>query len=1126
MRFVFRGFGRHAALVAAFVVALTCTCATARATSYTVIGFDEQTGYNYMQDQYATADAYGGVLGSTSAPDGSLSGELLMGPSSGAASPPNVAQPDVHCTGVPKSTHQRSPARNAHIPRNTCNQVGDFSTWLSFPTPRSVVAAYVGAPTGNGGLLGMQAYDVDGNPIGGTTYVNVAANSSVSTRLSVRSSPHSIAYIAIIMPAATANNGGNIAIDNLAFDQPTTPPSPDFGLTTYFQGSAYVQPGLAGGESISRTVIVRRYDGSTGPVSFSAAHLPPGVHATFSPNPASGGNGQRVTVTLSADKNVSATNATIQIVGTPSSSAVGPGPRITTLRLHVVTRFDLRAAGLDVIQATQYGGSLFPSGENRYTGSYQGVKLVQGAQTVARFYVDSGPATVSGATAELIGYAPDGSVLPGSPVMADYGGPGTIAGYPFVDQQTRATGPAYVFTLPADWTYQPSIRLKATVYAPAHSFIEDPQVECDTPECRANNVFNLSNIKFTRVRPLTINPLIMLDKRPSSDLNPGSRSVYITGPTNVVVPLDQAYGPLLAMFPEPPGALNIHLYQDVVDYTYWDYNNTQVGGNDLNGKVSQQVADWDNNHEHPGDIVSGVQAGMWFGQAPTGGRTDHGQADQRPLTDLAHEITHNVGMPHTDAGTNLGGCGGQANPNGPQPTGFDARGDLGGIGLDRRTWPYKIIANETVGGEAYDLMSYCNGGVDAVSWIAPATWDATVSRLTVGGAKDAGLADPRTAEPASIAGSASLHVTADQSYGGPVTIDSVEPERRPLRAPGAPTSVRAVALDAHGSVITSVGMTGVASTVHNRGRPSSPIVVYDADLAASRAAAVEILAANGARLAMRVRSAHAPKVRVLAPRRGKHVGRGRTITVRWRATDLDRNPLAIDVDYSTNAGRSFKTVLMTYGGSSAKLPSSLFAGSRRARIRVRANDGFNETAALSSIFVAAGHPPTVRITSPVRGTHIHADGLLLLSGSAQDDNSRPLRGKALRWYLGGKLIGTGSQTNVSGLPSGRRRVMLVARDHSRRKGIASVIVTFVPVRAIPIALRAPKKISRHARRVTLRIKLNVPAVLRSGRFRLSLPARTLRTVSIPIRAGNRRFVLHLTLTAGHRRTRLAVPIRR
>jgi hypothetical protein len=118
----------------------------------------------------------------------------------------------------------------------------------------------------------------------------------------------------------------------------------------------------------------------------------------------------------------------------------------------------------------------------------------------------------------------------------------------------------------------------------------------------------------------------------------------------------------------------------------------------------------------------------------------------------------------------------------------------------------------------------------------------------------------------------------------------------------------------------------------------------------------------------------------------------------------------------------------------------MLASSRRARLRLVVSDGWNQTTALSPIFVAPGAAPRVSITSPRRNFSLKAKALLYLSGGATTNGGGALTGRQLTWYAGKKLLGHGVSLGVT-LPKGRVAIRLVARDASARTSTATVTVT-------------------------------------------------------------------------------------
>jgi hypothetical protein len=208
------------------------------------------------------------------------------------------------------------------------------------------------------------------------------------------------------------------------------------------------------------------------------------------------------------------------------------------------------------------------------------------------------------------------------------------------------------------------------------------------------------------------------------------------------------------------------------------------------------------------------------------------------------------------------------------------------------------------------------------------------------------------------------------------------------------------------------------------------------------------------------------------------------------------------------------------------LPGEYFSASRRARVLVRVNDGFDETGARSARFRARGVAPVVRILSPRPGARVLNSSTLVLSGQAIDDASRPITRRArLAWFAGRRRLGRGVTLSTADLTPGRQRIRLVATDRTGRHGTASATVTVVATKPQLLALSGPKRVSTKAHTVTLRIAASVRSTLTAG-GRSFIVGHAARSVRVPIRAGRRTLRLQLVLRAGGRRTALAIALPR
>ena len=465
---------------------------------------------------------------------------------------------------------------------------------------------------------------------------------------------------------------------------------------------------------------------------------------------------------------------------------------------------------------------------------------------------------------------------------------------------------------------------------------------------------------------------------------------------------------------------------------------------------------------------------------------------------------HALGRPH--AGQNCPGTGpGDDQEGEPWPAGN--MGNLIGTGLDTRAGsggfrgPYQIIAPGAngFGNTLFDLMSYCVGAAGETStWTSPLGWNEILNYKS----PPQLLAAARPAQATTDL----LAVTAVQLSDGSLHIGGTRPGRG--RAPDAdPAATYQVeARDQAGDLLW---LARPRTSLPSRARGPERRCCLTGSVPAPAGTAQLVVRRGTETATRRVRSANAPTVRLLGPR-GTVSGRG--AAVRWRAADRDGDALTATIEYSRNDGRSWRTVEVGPARGSALGPLRLLGASRRARIRVRVDDGFREAVATSPRLRVAGAPPLVRILDPVRAQRIRADAPLYLRGEAAAEGGAPLPFRALRWFDGRRPLGQGCRFSVSGLRAGRHRIRLVVR-RAGRTGTASTLVTVRAVQPAFLRLDPPARLSRRARRVRLRVASTMAADLRVGGRRFRVGPRA-RTVSVAISPGSSPLRLALRLRAG------------
>lgn len=1023
------------------------------------------------------------------------------------------------------------PTPGAKVAKESCfSEVCQVYQWVSFTAPMNHVSIEITASGSN--PVTVTAQDGGGNPVDSVSHT-VTAGGFTQFSVSAPGNATTIQYIEISTGVFQAQS---FSITDLTYGPlPAGPPAPDFGLVPNFGVGGQGISVVAGGPSVTAQVILRRYNGSTGSIGLQTGSLPGDVGASIQPDPTTGGDASTFTVTFIAGaKAPPVVKFPVIVTATPTAGA-GSVPHTVTIPVTVTGNFDLRVQGIEVTQGVQSTGTLQPfiSG-----GLYSGVPLAAYKKTIARVYADvHGVPSLSGVAVVLHAFR-NGVELPGSPLNPDYG-PAPLTdtgdGYPPLVSSAERTSDAnaFTFTLPFNWA-NGTLRLVADIVPPDPGFFGPQTIECGTPACHQNDAFAVNGIQFNPTHSYNLCPV----------------ALAINGqqppPPNQTFLYAQAVTPSADLF-YPPFYLGTLDVSGEIGSSY-----TQNGSN-----TYDDVEDWDDDNGKYCDGAIGVTPtgtnGLTSGNDSEVDYSPSRAGDNRPLSSVAHELFHQYGLPHASNECGGGGDGdnddiGQSGESwspalSAWPSGMslqqgeagaptDGIGQISGIGLDTTSEPYTILAdglNQI--GTYLDFMSYCFppggniGNGDPGQWISPRNWIAAFSNQFQT-ARDLRASAARARTP-SLQFVAAIHPSQLRVIGSitklGTEINSVGPNvgPGPRRAPRSLTSsaVTLLARGARGQTLKSVPMVITGGHMDRVGP-------FDTITAVIPAAGVDSLAveSNGTIVATRSRPTHPPRVRILAPTGRATVGRRATVLVRWTATNPENLKLKASVDYSPDGGRSWRTIFIGGNRGRASLPSFYFVRSTRARVRVRINDGFNESVAASATFTAVGTPPFVTIAAPARRTRIAGDARLALNGSAVDQMLRTLGGRSLRWYDGPFLIGTGTMPIAPPLPPGGGRIRLVAADASGSAS-ASVSITVTPVSLPYLRLKLPARIRPRAKRLTLTASSAAPATLRVGRSTFHL-TRHVQRLTLRITPGRGPLLLELVATIQGRSTPFANVVRR
>jgi len=970
------------------------------------------------------------------------------------------------------------------------------------------------------------------------------------------------------------------AIDDLSFDVPATAGGPDFGLAYYALGI-----GAAPGHSGAGTVVVNRFNNSSGRIQFSVTGLPQGMTANFSPQPLAGSDlSAQVTLTVAASPSApAAVDVAVTVTGTALDASAGnpSQPRSVVIPVTVASVYTLIVKGIEVTQGIQRMDAVaHRTRTNPAVGTpgsplhYQGVTLQAGRKTIVRLYATAlGSSDLDDVHAALYGYDAGNHLLPGvNPILPDNGP--TVLGSDlntYTDdvtyaERTRLSSTPFEFTLPPSWTLG-TVTLRALVTPPAQASFDVPTAAaCGTAECLQLREIALSGVAFRRTKSITIVP--------------------VTANLNGILPAQPSivFASALTLTPVD---ITVTDYQGDIEMI--DINSSNDDRNTQSSEALDRIEDWDEDNGYPGQMVIGVTTeyndkdlGMENSEVVFEGRPRAVVDQARALTSVAHELNHGLGRVHAAYA-----CGAEDTKNGAvEHWPPDEMGEIEGVGFDvSGSAPRATKAPPTLGPNAqprwYDFMSYCagytkdsNGIIQDQSnvWTSDRGWDKVINKflawapgvvrplarrlgsvlgwrsgpageaakLRAGGNVRSAASPTAPAAPLPVGGAppaGTLLEVTGYSTGAGIRIARVRP------ATGRPVAGRAGdayhlrVLDPSGRTLTDAPM--LVRTAHadpSPAGPAGPVTLLKAVVPGDGSARVAIMRGTAV-LAERTRSAHLPAVTLIAPAPGSILGAGppgitattgAPTTVRWDAKHPDGNRLMAKVDYSVDGGRSWRTVYAGPNKNEATIPNGYLtaSGPGQARLRVRVNDGFNEVSVTSGELTAAGSPPSVRIDAPRGQQEVRADALVFLKGIAFDDAFRPLPVDALSWTVDGRVVGVGGTQTATGLAPGPHVVRLAARDGRGRQASAEVRVTVLPVKPLFLQLNPPRDVGVSDRSVTLTVASTLPATMAIDGRTVAQVDRNPKTLTVPVAAGTGPVLLRLSLTALGQTTSTTLVIRR
>ena len=168
------------------------------------------------------------------------------------------------------------------------------------------------------------------------------------------------------------------------FVPPPPPPAPDFGVAFSTPRGKIPFAMARDGGPVDIPLIVRRLNGSRGPIALRVTKLPKGLKATVSSPTVDGVFDTPIFVRLerrSPSAHAKPGSYRLNVIGTPSSAAAGPAARTLPVNLNVLGAVAVKVEGIEVNQSVQ-------TFEQPYGGAYYGLPLMDGKKTIARVFAD------------------------------------------------------------------------------------------------------------------------------------------------------------------------------------------------------------------------------------------------------------------------------------------------------------------------------------------------------------------------------------------------------------------------------------------------------------------------------------------------------------------------------------------------------------------------------------------------------------------------------------------------------------------------------------------------------------------------------------------------------------------
>jgi hypothetical protein len=695
--------------------------------------------------------------------------------------------------------------------------------------------------------------------------------------------------------------------------------------------------------------------------------------------------------------------------------------------------FELEAQPIEVVQAIQDPGNSVPLVANKPTW----------ARTFVRINGNTPSQSAVSTTVHLHG-SRDGSLLPGSPLLAEMGDQLALKNAP--DRTNKSEG--WWFRLPATWTVAGNVRLQAIVNpfnAPNELLLTNNRQE-EFVE------FHSRRDVVAFIYPLRTHQGIIESNRPEyGPVFNLARNLMPTENLHIVFPR----GPVIEEWQGPaPWTFGPYELSKDDDDSGWIFAKLglrkvlYLAGPSGFGDEVHHGALFNSFTNRAFNGIATYNGKLFISYMDTGGT---GINRPRSALTLAHELGHNLGRKHVNYG----------NPADPDP-GYPYDVSQISSGVSRHMGFDAVTRTPIHWTDAADLMSY--GHLEGkYRWPSAYTWTAMFNKIGASsGARLArGVRSP-TGQKLLVTGVISTSGAVELEPGTRLPDASAVASANELVAEADDTATFRVRLLNAGGTVLANAVAGVYDPDNGGSRTIFAVIDEDTD---GRSMQLVRSSAISTPVASLAGSGAAPVTNISGPT--ANAVAGTSLPVRWSTSAPEGPNTRHTVRYSNDGGASWRVIADGLRVPNLDVPSAELPGGNpgKAVIEILTSDGVRTTSARSASFTVTPHAPVPAIAFQRKagggqpGSPAYLPGeTILLYGLATDMEDGQVASSGLTWNVTGPVArtGTGREYSPGSLRPGTYNISMLATDLQTRSASTPAATFTVLPKNVPAITTAPE----------------------------------------------------------------------